>query len=107
MKANRLVLAGSFCWNKDCPNNGLVDHGNIVKYGRTGKSTQRLKCTTCEKVFVENKGTVFYVRHHNPKEILECLAMVAERNSLASIHRIKGIHWSSVKRRIAMRQRSR
>jgi transposase-like protein len=96
MKANRLVLAGSFCWNKDCPDYGLVGHGNIVKYGRTGKGTQRLKCTTCEKVFVENKGTVFYGRHHNPKEILECLAMVAERNSLASIHRINGIKEETV-----------
>jgi transposase-like protein len=52
MRANRLVLAGSFCWNKDCPDYGLADHGNIVKYGRTGKGTQRLKCTTCERVFV-------------------------------------------------------
>jgi transposase-like protein len=91
MRANRLVLAGSFCWNKDCPDYGLADHGNIVKYGRTGKGTQRLKCTTCERVFVENKGTVFYGRHHSPREISECLAMLAERNSLAAIHRIKGI----------------
>jgi len=29
--------------------------------------------------------------HHSPREILESLAMLAERNSLASIHRIKGI----------------
>jgi transposase-like protein len=96
MKANRLVLAGSFCWNRDCPDYGQIDHGNIVKYGRTGKGTQRLKCTTCEKTFVENKGTIFYGRHHNPKEILECLAMLAERNSLASIHRTKGIKEETV-----------
>jgi transposase-like protein len=96
MRANRLVLAGSFCWNKDCPDYGLADHGNIVKYGRTGKGTQRLKCTTCERVFVENKGTVFYGRHHSPREILECLAMLAERNSLAAIHRIKGIKEETV-----------
>jgi transposase-like protein len=96
MKANRLVLAGSFCWNRECPDYGRADHGNIVRYGRTRKGTQRLKCTTCEKVFVENKGTVFYAKHHSPKEILECLAMVAERNSLASIHRIKGIKEETV-----------
>jgi transposase-like protein len=91
MRANRLVLAGSFCWNRDCPDYGLADQGNITKYGRTGKGTQRLKCTTCDRVFVENKGTVFYGRHHSPREISECLAMLAERNSLAAIHRIKGI----------------
>ena len=96
MRANRLVLAGSFCWNRDCPDYGLADHGNIVKYGRTGKGTQRLKCTTCERVFVDNKGTVFYGRHHSPIEILECLAMLAERNSLAAIHRIKGIKEETV-----------
>src|SRR5512136_1089657 len=96
MRVNRLVLAGSFCWNKDCPDYGLADHGNIVKYGRTGKGTQRLKCTTCERVFVLNKGTIFYGRHHSPREILECLAMLAERNSLASIHRIKGIKEETV-----------
>lgn len=96
MKANRLVLAGSFCWNRDCPDYGKVGRGNIVKYGKTAKGTQRLKCTTCEKVFVENKGTVFYGKHHSPREIMECLAMVAERNSLASIHRIKGIKEETV-----------
>jgi len=96
MKANRLVLAGSFCWNRKCPDYGITNQGNIVKYGRTGKGTQRLKCTTCERVFVQNKGTVFYGRHHSPKEILECLAMLAERNSLAAIHRIKGIKEETV-----------
>ena len=96
MKANRLVLAGSFCWNRDCPHYGLADYGNIVKYGRTRKGTQRLKCTSCESVFVQNKGTVFYGSHHSSKEILECLAMLAERNSLASIHRIKGIKEETV-----------
>jgi transposase-like protein len=91
MRANRLALAGSFCWNRECPDYGKTNHGNIVRYGRTSKGTQRLKCTTCGRVFVANKGTIFYSRHHSPKEILECLAMLAERNSLAAIHRIKGI----------------
>jgi transposase-like protein len=31
-----------------------------------------------------------------PKEILECLAMLAERNSLAAINRIKGIKEETV-----------
>jgi len=91
MKTDRLALAGSFCWNRNCPGYGKVDHGNIVRYGRTGKGTQRLKCKLCGRAFVENKGTIFYGLHHSPKAILECLAMLAERNSLAAIHRIKGI----------------
>ena len=96
MKADRLAYAGSFCWNKDCPGYGKVDHGNIVRYGRTDKGTQRLKCKLCGTVFVENKGTIFYGLHHSPKEILECMAMLAERNSLAAIHRIKGIKEETV-----------
>jgi transposase-like protein len=71
MKADRLALAGSFCWNRGCPGYGKVDHGNIVRYGRTAKGTQRLKCK-------------------------ECLALLAERNSLASIHRVKGIKEETV-----------
>ncbi len=96
MRANRLALAGSFCWNGECSDYGKTNHGNIVRYGRTSKGTQRLKCTSCERVFVANKGTIFYGRHHSPKEILECLAMLAERNSLAAIHRIKGIKEETV-----------
>ena len=96
MKADRLALADSFCWNGDCPGYGKVDHGNIVRYGRTDKGTQRLKCKICGSVFVGNKGTIFYELHHSPKEVLECLAMLAERNSLAAIHRIKGIKEETV-----------
>jgi transposase-like protein len=96
MKADRLALAGSFCWNRGCPGYGKVDHGNIVRYGRTAKGTQRLKCNICGRVFVGNKGTVFYGLHHNLKDVLECLAMLAERNSLAAIHRTKGIKEETV-----------
>ena len=54
MKTDRLALAGSFCWNRDCPGYGKVDHGNIVRYGRTDKGTQRLKCKIFGRVFVGN-----------------------------------------------------
>ena len=87
MEADRLDLAGSFCWNRGCTSYGKVDQGNIVRYGRTAKGTQRLKCKICGNVFVGNKGTIFYGLHHSPGEILECLALLAERNSLASIKR--------------------
>ena len=67
MKADRLAIAGSFCWNESCPSYGKVDSGNIVRYGRTAKGTPRLKCKTCGRVFVENKGTVLYGLHHDLK----------------------------------------
>ena len=96
MMTERLVPPSSFCWNQECPDYGKVNHGNIVKFGRTGKGTQRYQCKTCRKTFVENIGTVFYGRHHNQETILECLALLAERNSLASIHRVKGIKEETV-----------
>ena len=96
MAHSQLVSPGSFCWNSDCPDYGKVDHGNIVKFGRTKKGTQRYRCKTCGKTFVETKGTVFYGRHHSPETILECLALLAERNSLAAIHRVKGIKEETV-----------
>ncbi len=52
MEADRLDLAGSFCWNRGCTSYGKVDQGNIVRYGRTAKGTQRLKCKICGNVFV-------------------------------------------------------
>jgi len=91
MEQTRLVSPGSFCWNPDCPDYGKVGLGNIVKFGQTKKGTQRYRCKTCGKTFVETKGTVFYGRHHSPETILECLAWLAERNSLAAIRRVKGI----------------
>jgi transposase-like protein len=96
MSHYRLVAPSSFCWNKSCPDYGKVNLGNIVKFGRTAKGTQRYQCRTCKKTFVENIGTVFYGRHHSRETILECLAMLSERVSLASIHRVKGIKEETV-----------
>jgi transposase-like protein len=96
MTENRLVAPSSFCWNKGCPDYGKVKEGNIVKFGRTQKGTQRYQCKTCKRTFVSNIGTVFYYRHHPPETILECLALVATRNSLASIHWAKGIKEETV-----------
>ena len=96
MERTRLVSPGSFCWNQECSDYGKVGLGNIVKFGRTKKGTQRYRCKTCGKTFVETKGTVFYGRHHTPETILECLALLAERNSLAAIHRVNGVKEETV-----------
>jgi transposase-like protein len=65
MDQTQLVLPRSFCWNENCPEYGKIDHGNIRRFGHTAKGTQRYQCRTCEKTFVETKGTVFYGRHHS------------------------------------------
>jgi hypothetical protein len=39
---------------------------------------------------------MFYRCRHTEDEIVECMAMVGDRNSLAAIHRIKGIKEETV-----------
>ena len=96
MEQANLVHPSAFCWNPHCADYGKVDQGNIRRFGRTQAGTQRYQCRTCNGTFVETIGTVFYGRHHSQATILECLALLAERNSLAAIHRVKGIKEETV-----------
>lgn len=87
-----LAKVGDFCPNPDCPNYEQIQQrgGNIIKFGHTRSGRQRYKCTTCNRTFTETYGTIFYRRRTDEREILECLAMVAEGSRLGSIFRIKG-----------------
>ncbi len=96
MDQRKLVAPSSFCWNPACRAYSKVNVGNIRKFGRTPAGTQRYQCKTCRQTFVETSGTVFYGRHRSQETILECLAMLADRNSLAAIHRIKGVKEETV-----------
>jgi len=96
MEKQDLTESRMFCWNKECPEYGKIKPENIRKYGHTRKGTPRYQCKTCKKVFVETIGTVFYGIQHSAKDVLECFALLAERNSLAAIHRIKGIKEETV-----------
>lgn len=95
-KNSDLVSPGTFCWNEQCADYGRVEAGNLRKFGFTRKGRQRWQCSTCKKVCAETKGTVFHGKQHDEQTILECLAMLADRNSLAAIHRIKGIKEETV-----------
>jgi transposase-like protein len=96
MEQANLVHPSALCWNPSCTDYGKVDRGNIRRFGRTEAGTQRYQCRTCSGTFVETIGTVFYGRHHSQATILECLALLAERSSLAAIHRVKGIKEETV-----------
>lgn len=39
---------------------------------------------------------MFYRLHHSEEEVVECMAMAGDRNSLATIHQIKGIKEETV-----------
>jgi transposase-like protein len=91
-----LASPSSFCWNKKCADYGRVEAGNLRKFGFTRKGRQRWQCSSCKKVVTETKGTVFHGKQYDEQTIIECFAMLAERNSLAAIHRIKGIKEETV-----------
>jgi len=91
MSQERLVSPGSFCWNKECPDYGRVNQKNIRRYGKTRRGVQRYQCSTCKATFTETKGTIFYGCHTPAEKIIECLALLAERNSLAAVHRLRGV----------------
>ena len=95
-KNRDLVSPGTFCWNEQCVDYGRVGTGNLRKFGFTRKGRQRWQCATCKKVCAETKGTVFHGKQHDEQTIIECLAMLADRNSLAAIHRVKGIKEETV-----------
>src|SRR3982750_3346674 len=96
MEQTTLVHPSAFCWNPHCSDYGKVNLGNIRRFGRTQAGTQRDQCRTCNGTFVETIATVFYGRHHRQEMIIECLALLAERNSLAAIHRVKGVKEETV-----------
>lgn len=96
MEENQIAAIGAFCLNEACKDYNKVNCGNVIKSGKTEKGVQRYLCKTCKKSFTETKGTMFYRCRHTEDEIVECMSMLGDRNSLAAIHRIKGIKEETV-----------
>ena len=85
MDKPNLAQVGTFCPNINCPSYGLVNTGNLINYGHNSAGTQRRKCKTCGKPFVITRDTLFYRRRTPRKDILEALAMLAERMSISAV----------------------
>jgi transposase-like protein len=84
---------GDFCPNPDCDDYGKLqseDQTNIIKFGKTKAGRQRHKCKTCNRTFVETKGTIFYRRRTPEDEIVETLTLIAEDSRISSLARAKG-----------------
>ena len=96
MEEKKVDQAGSFCWNEACADYGQGGKGNLIKNGKTDQGVQRYRCQTCRKTFTQTKGTLFYRCRHSEEMMVECLAMVGDRASLAAIHRIKGVKEETV-----------
>jgi len=86
-----LASVGDFCPNPVCKAYGETQAENIIRYGKTKDGRQRFQCKTCRQTFNERKGTLFYNRKTDEKDILECLALLAEGTRISSISRAKGI----------------
>lgn len=82
--------------NKSCEEYQKIQSKQVIKYGQTKNGIQRYRCKICRKTFVETKGTFFYRLHHSEEDVIDCMAMLGDRNSLAAIHRIKGIKEETV-----------
>ena len=86
-----LASVGDFCPNPECEHYGDVEAKIIIRYGKTRDGRQRFQCKTCKRTFNERKGTLFYQRKTDEKNILECLALLAEGTRISSLSRAKGI----------------
>lgn len=86
-----LASVGDFCANPACEHYGETQAETIIRYGKTKDGRQRFQCKTCRQTFNERKGTLFYQRKTDEKDILECLALLAEGSRISSISRVKGI----------------
>lgn len=75
-----------------CPDYEQIQESenNIIKFGHTRSGCQRYKCRIYGKTCTETPGTIFYRRRTDDKEILECLAMIAEGSRISSVSRVKG-----------------
>jgi len=96
MAKQEVITADKFCDNKECPDYGQRNIDNIIGFGHSPNGTQRYQCKTCKATFTETKGTIFYGRHTPGKDILEALAMLAERMSIAAVARVKGVKEDTV-----------
>lgn len=96
MPKRKLVTANKFCDNKQCQDYGRTDRENIKCFGHSPNGTQRYMCKTCGVTFTQTKGTLFYGRRTPKKDILEALAMLAERMSIAAVARVKGVKEETV-----------
>jgi transposase-like protein len=86
----QLASVSDFCPNPECDHYGDVEAHVIIRYGKTRDGRQRYQCKSCKKTFNERKGTMFYNRKTEEKDILECLALLAEGVRISSISRSKG-----------------
>jgi transposase-like protein len=69
-----LASEGDFCPTPVCEEYGKIQAGNIIRYGKSKTGCQRMQGKACGQTFNERKGTMFYNRKTDEKEIVDCPA---------------------------------
>ncbi len=59
----------------------------IVRNGKRANGTQYYKCTECSVSFVRTKGTIFYHKRLNKKDVAEICRHLVETNSFRGVAR--------------------
>jgi len=75
------------CQNPKCKCYKKNDLKNIVRNGKKQNGTQNYKCTECGVSFVRTKGTIFYHKKLNKKDVAEICRHLVETNSFRGVAR--------------------
>lgn len=88
------------CQNKNCPDHGKRNAGNLTVCQRHGKDKQfrTLYCRTCKARFSERKGTALFGARLPEKKIFDLLRHVQEGCGVRKTSRLVGVDDDTVTR---------
>ncbi len=92
-------IAELWCWNKECPDYGKINGGNIIfkeVYGNN--QTSLFKCISCGHCLSETRGTPFFELKTAREEVTRTLAMFPEKGSIRGVARASGHSKDTVQR---------
>ena len=75
------------CQNPECRCYNQKGLKNIVRNGKRANGTQYYRCTECGVSFVRTKGTIFYHKKLDKKNVAEICRHLVETNSFRGIGR--------------------
>jgi transposase-like protein len=87
------------CPNKECPEFGKGNHGNIRVRGRYGKNKDKLLlyCRVCGKRFAATHGTPLFASHLPQEKVHSIIHLVSTGESLRSTARLLCLPKATVK----------
>ncbi len=92
------------CQNRDCPDYGKVNAGNLTVCGRFGKNKhiRLLYCRSCKYRFSERKGTPLFGSRLDDQKMATILNHISEGCGVRKTSRLVGVHRDTVSRYISV-----